>query len=98
MQDETLAGVAACVSVEVLGFVRGSEGREAEGLRFAALQDSQPTNPTPAAAADSSEDTAPAPAGPWLAMFEQDLRTALLAELDVRFHPIEGLLAALRTR
>jgi len=26
------------------------------------------------------------------------MRTALLAELDVRFHPIDGLLAALRTR
>ncbi|WP_313254829.1 DUF3348 family protein [Stenotrophomonas sp.] len=32
------------------------------------------------------------------ALFLQDLRTALLAELEVRFHPIEGLLAALRTR
>ena len=39
-----------------------------------------------------------APTGPWLATFRQDLRIALLAELDVRFHPIDGLLAALRTR
>ena len=38
----------------------------------------------------------PAPA-PWLAVFRGDLKDVLLAELDVRFHPIEGLLAALRT-
>lgn len=36
-------------------------------------------------------------AGPWLARFRQDMRMALLAELEVRFHPIDGLLAALRT-
>lgn len=41
---------------------------------------------------------APASVSPATATFLQDLRTALLAELDVRFHPIEGLLAALRTR
>lgn len=68
------------------------------GLRFATLQGSPPPTATPPAAPDSSDDTVPAPAGPWLAVFEQDLRNALLAELDVRFHPIEGLLAALRTR
>ena len=47
--------------------------------------------------ATASEPTA-APTGPWLVTFRQDLRIALLAELDVRFHPIDGLLAALRTR
>ncbi len=50
------------------------------------------------AAADDAASPATTPAGPWLALFVQDLRIALLAELDVRFHPIEGLLAALRTR
>ncbi len=38
----------------------------------------------------------PEPAS-WLAVFRGDLKDVLLAELDVRFHPIEGLLAALRT-
>lgn len=42
------------------------------------------------------EDTPPAPA--WLATFRNDMQGALLAELDVRLHPIEGLLAALRTQ
>lgn len=39
-----------------------------------------------------------AAAGPWLDTFRRDLQGLLLAELDVRFHPIEGLLAALRPR
>uniref|UniRef100_UPI003D78A1A6 DUF3348 domain-containing protein n=1 Tax=Xanthomonas axonopodis TaxID=53413 RepID=UPI003D78A1A6 len=34
----------------------------------------------------------------WLDVFRKDMQNVLLAELDVRFHPIEGLLAALRTR
>ncbi len=38
----------------------------------------------------------PSPA--WLETFRRDMRSVLLAELDFRFQPIEGLLAALRTR
>lgn len=34
----------------------------------------------------------------WLDLFRHDMRAVLLSELDVRFHPIEGLLEALRTR
>jgi hypothetical protein len=33
----------------------------------------------------------------WLAGFRRDLQDVLLAELDVRFHPIDALLAALRS-
>lgn len=65
------------------------------GLHFQRLYDSN--TPAIPADADASETTAAA-SNPWLATFRQDLRIALLAELDVRFHPIEGLLAALRTR
>ena len=35
--------------------------------------------------------------GAWLQAFHRDMQGVLLAELDVRFLPIEGLLAALRT-
>ncbi|OOG56763.1 DUF3348 domain-containing protein [Rhodanobacter sp. C03] len=35
--------------------------------------------------------------GAWLDVFRKDVQSVLLAELDVRFHPVEGLLAALRT-
>lgn len=33
----------------------------------------------------------------WLGVFRRDMQSLLLAELDLRFQPIEGLLAALRT-
>lgn len=39
--------------------------------------------------------TAPTP-GAWLETFRKDMRSVLLAELDVRLQPVEGLLAALR--
>ncbi|SAK46051.1 hypothetical protein AWB75_00877 [Caballeronia catudaia] len=38
------------------------------------------------------------PPNAWLEVFRKDLQSVLLAELDVRFQPIEGLLAALRIR
>ena len=34
----------------------------------------------------------------WLDIFRKDMQSVLLAELDVRLQPVEGLLAALRTR
>jgi Protein of unknown function (DUF3348) len=37
------------------------------------------------------------PALAWLDVFRQDLQAVLLAELDFRFQPIEGLMAALRS-
>jgi hypothetical protein len=46
-------------------------------------------------AALSSEVPA-APSGAWLDVFRYDMQRVLLAELDVRFQPIDGLLAALR--
>ena len=35
--------------------------------------------------------------GAWMDAFRRDMQSVLLAELDVRFQPVEGLLAALRT-
>lgn len=68
------------------------------GMHFSRLHDAWRHDLAAPACPDISEDAAAVPCGPWLAVFEQDLRIALLAELDVRFHPIEGLLAALRSR
>ncbi|RUL78943.1 DUF3348 domain-containing protein [Dyella choica] len=34
----------------------------------------------------------------WLNLFRKDMQSLLLAELDVRFQPVDGLLAALRAR
>ncbi len=45
------------------------------------------------AAADAAPDPSP---GDWRARFHHDMHRVLRAELDVRFHPIDGLLAALR--
>ncbi|HEX7991893.1 MAG TPA: DUF3348 domain-containing protein [Stenotrophomonas sp.] len=64
------------------------------GQHYQRLHDAAAHDPADAVASDPTA----APTGPWLATFRQDLRIALLAELDVRFHPIDGLLAALRTR
>ncbi|SIT30100.1 DUF3348 domain-containing protein [Achromobacter sp. MFA1 R4] len=52
--------------------------------------DAAPASPEPAAP--------PPPPGAWLDTFRADMRAVLLAELDVRLQPVEGLLAALRTR
>ncbi|MEX3959074.1 DUF3348 domain-containing protein [Trinickia sp. EG282A] len=39
----------------------------------------------------------PAPHHAWLDAFRHEMRSVLLAELSLRFQPVEGLLAALRT-
>lgn len=57
----------------------------------AALATAQPAPAAPGAAA-------PVTPGAWLDVFRKDMRSVLLAELDVRLQPVEGLLAALRTR
>ncbi len=45
---------------------------------------------------DRGADAPPVSNPLWLHTFRQDLLAVLNAELDLRFHPIEGLLAALR--
>ena len=47
--------------------------------------------------AQVSKDASAIAPGAWLDVFRKDVQSVLLAELDVRFHPVEGLLAALRT-
>ncbi len=49
-----------------------------------------------AACADRQASPSMAP-GAWLDVFRRDMQGVLLAELDVRFLPLESLLAALRT-
>jgi hypothetical protein len=46
----------------------------------------------------TQEDTSTTAPRAWLEVFRKDMQSVLLAELDVRFQPVEGLLAALRTR
>lgn len=60
-------------------------GTRFERLRQAAQADAGVSDDGPAAAP-----------GAWLDVFRKDMQSVLLAELDVRFQPVEGLLAALR--
>ncbi|MFK2877846.1 DUF3348 domain-containing protein [Rhodanobacter hydrolyticus] len=66
------------------------------GLHYQRLRDGGASLHT---GVDTPDDIPATPAaGPWLVRFRQDMRMALLAELEVRFHPIDGLLAALCSR
>jgi hypothetical protein len=49
------------------------------------------------ALAEADPDAPALTPGAWLEMFRKDMQSVLLAELDLRFQPVEGLLAALRT-
>ena len=65
-----------------------------ERLRQAALTTAAETAATDTPTADGVQ---PAASGAWLETFRKDMRNVLLAELDVRLQPAQGLLAALRT-
>ncbi|QGZ64490.1 DUF3348 domain-containing protein [Paraburkholderia acidisoli] len=47
--------------------------------------------------AKAANTAAPGAHNAWLAGFRKDMQSVLLAELEIRFQPVEGLLAALRT-
>jgi len=64
------------------------------GARFERLRQSQEETRD---AAQASGEAAAATPGAWLDVFRKDMQSVLLAELDIRFQPVEGLLAALRT-
>lgn len=72
----------------LLSTVPGLLGAHFERLRDAAQAHQLPANDNavPRAVSDG-----------WLDIFRKDMQSVLLAELDVRFQPIEALLAALRT-
>ena len=46
---------------------------------------------------DGASAAPPTPSRAWLEAFRKDMQSVLLAELDVRFQPVDGLLAALRS-
>ncbi|WP_233869817.1 DUF3348 domain-containing protein [Paraburkholderia adhaesiva] len=50
------------------------------------------------AAAQADGESAASTPGAWLDGFRKEMQSVLLAELEVRFQPVEGLLAALRAR
>lgn len=76
------------------------------GAHFARLRDAAPP-PAPPAQTNMPQQTctqvpltgAPPVGTPrtWLDVFRNDMRSVLIAELDVRFQPVQGLLSAYRT-
>ncbi|GLQ87770.1 DUF3348 domain-containing protein [Dyella flagellata] len=56
------------------------------GQRFERLRQSRQDSPADAQLSESA----------WLGVFRKDMQSLLLAELEVRFQPVDGLLAALR--
>jgi hypothetical protein len=51
---------------------------------------------SPAALGGHAEQSPALLDGPWLDAFRKDMQSVLLAELEIRFQPVEGLRAALR--
>ncbi|NMK48757.1 DUF3348 domain-containing protein [Achromobacter sp. Bel] len=90
----------------LLGVIPKLLGGHFDRLRLAEAaalaQASADTQIEDGADAEAEGVTAPEPApvpitpGAWLDVFRKDMRSVLLAELDVRLQPVEGLLAALR--
>jgi hypothetical protein len=72
--------------------------RAAQAAAAAALADNADTD---GAEKDASQGTmkavTPDASHAWLAGFRKDMQSVLLAELEIRFQPVQGLLAALRT-
>ncbi|HKU00950.1 MAG TPA: DUF3348 domain-containing protein [Paraburkholderia sp.] len=89
---EAAAGEAQAAADSAPGAESAERTRPAEG---AGAPPAAPTTPAAAVPAQASPLGATAP-GAWLDVFRKDVQSVLLAELDVRFQPVEGLLAALR--
>ncbi len=64
------------------------------GGHFERLRRAEQETPADAEASGNAPALTP---GAWLDVFRKDMQSVLLAELDLRFQPVEGLLAALRT-
>jgi hypothetical protein len=79
----------------LFGAVPGLLSGHFERLRQAA-QDEQDTLAAAATTATGTGSQAAPRPGAWLDVFRKDMQSVLLAELDIRFQPVEGLLAALR--
>jgi hypothetical protein len=67
------------------------------GRHFERLKRAHAKRVEAAQASGDADAAAPAP-GAWLAAFRKDMQSVLLAELEVRYQPVEGLLAALRSQ
>lgn len=88
VMERALAERERSLLAAVPGLLAGHFGR----LRQAAMV--PPAEDDPAGSVDAA---AALTSDAWLDVFRKDMQSVLLAELDLRFQPVEGLLAALRT-
>ncbi|WP_295979351.1 DUF3348 domain-containing protein [uncultured Variovorax sp.] len=88
--DVVMAQVLEAREHSLLSAVPGLLERHFERLRKAAAAEA-------ASKEDEAQPAAP-PSDAWLDTFRKDAQDVLLAELDFRFQPVEGLLDALRTQ
>ena len=100
---EQAALEAAAQAQAETGVPAGTADEPAADAQAPAAPGGSATDDAPAAApAQAAACAAPQPAlsaptpGAWLETFRKDMRSVLLAELDVRLQPVEGLLATLR--
>lgn len=87
MVDAVMEQALSARERSLLGAIPALLGGHFERLRLAAQQ-------TP----EMDGDASATPSRDWLVTFRKDMQSVLLAELEIRFQPVEGLLAALRTR
>jgi hypothetical protein len=66
-------------------------------LRLRQAHEAAAADPAATAAASTATSTATPGSGGWLDTFEQDMQRMLLAELDLRLLPLQGLLDTLQT-
>ncbi|HEM7854400.1 TPA: DUF3348 family protein, partial [Burkholderia multivorans] len=99
--DAIMERVLGARERSLLSTVPALLGTRFERLREAerqALADAsvEPDGDAPADASVAAQPRAATP-GAWLDAFRDEMQSVLLAELEVRFQTVEGLLAALRT-
>ncbi|SDH15684.1 Protein of unknown function [Paraburkholderia steynii] len=80
----------------LFGAVPGLLSGHFERLRQAAQDERDALDAVATTATSAERQVAAARPGAWLDVFRKDMQSVLLAELDIRFQPVEGLLAALR--
>ncbi|KVD69791.1 hypothetical protein WS62_13600 [Burkholderia sp. ABCPW 14] len=96
--DATMERALAARERNLLASVPKLLGTYFERLRQAEQQRLANAEAQAEAKAEAKETAAAVASSTWLDAFRKDMQSVLLAELEVRFQPVEGLLAALRAR
>jgi hypothetical protein len=94
--DVVMAQVLEAREHSLLSAVPGILEKHFERLRKASQAPDVPDLPD--GEPETDKDNSAQPDEAWLAVFRKDAQDVLLAELDFRFQPVEGLLEALRTQ